>query len=89
MLIKAPPDEIAQLPPATSLAPRRVPALPGPRQSFAITDADGAMADLGQRVKALYPGAATTRADVAAIRASMEWRRRPWWRRIFRTEPGR
>lgn len=45
-----------------------------------ITDADGAMADLGQRVKDQYPGAATTPGAVRRIRE--EWHR-PWWRRIL------
>lgn len=46
-----------------------------------ITDADGAMADLGQRVLAQYPGAATTPGAVRRIRE--EWHR-PWWRRVLR-----
>lgn len=45
-----------------------------------ITDADGAMADLGQRVKEQYPGAATTPAQVRAIRES--WAKPTLWHRL-------
>lgn len=51
------------------------------REPLQITNADGAMADLGQRVLAQYPGAATTPGAVRRIRE--EWHR-PWWRRILR-----
>lgn len=43
---------------------------------LAVTDRDGAMADLGLRVKDAYPGAVTTAAGVRAIREGWKHRRR-------------
>lgn len=51
---------------------------------LALTDADGAMADLGLRLKSVYRGAATTPQAVRAIREAWEFDALPWWHRLAR-----